>query len=121
MRQESELVAGFFTEHSSLPFVIFFLAEYASIALMSVLTVILFLGGYLITEFFYNPTFISIEALILGLKTSIIIFIFIWVRASFPRLRFDQLLNLTWIQILPLVLAFTVLIPSIIIGFEIII
>ena len=92
---ESELVAGFFTEHSSVPFVMFFLAEYASIILMSSLFSILFLGGYLVPfVYFENPTFFSFEGLALGLKVCLLLFIYIWVRASFPRLRYDQLIKL---------------------------
>lgn len=83
---ESELVAGFFTEHSSVPFVMFFLGEYASIILMSSLVSILFLGGYLVPFVsFENPTFVSFEGLSLGLKTSLILFIYIWVISS-PKL-----------------------------------
>lgn len=118
---ESELVAGFFTEHSSVPFVMFFLAEYASIILMSTLISILFLGGYLIPFVsIENPTFISMEGLALGLKTSVILFIYIWVRASFPRLRYDQLMSFTWTGMLPLVLGFIILVPSILVAFEIV-
>lgn len=78
---ESELVAGFFTEHSSVPFVLFFLAEYGSIILMSTLVCILFLGGYLVpfVGSIENPTFLSMEGLALGLKVCVILFIFIWV------------------------------------------
>ena len=69
--------------------------------------------------FIDNSTFISIEAIVLGVKTSIILFIFIWVRASFPRLRYDQLMSFTWTGILPLTLGFIILVPSIIVAFEI--
>lgn len=118
---ESELVAGFFTEHSSVPFVLFFLAEYGSIILMSTLVCILFLGGYLVpfVGSIENPTFLSMEGLALGLKVCVILFIFIWVRASFPRLRYDQLMSFTWTGMLPLTLGFIILVPSILMAFEI--
>ncbi|RYE15589.1 MAG: NADH-quinone oxidoreductase subunit H [Rickettsiales bacterium] len=106
---ESELVSGFMTEHSAAIFVFFFLAEYASIVLICIFTNILFFGGYLnfvtsdleldlsiITD---NSKFLiaTIQGLgtglILGLKTCLAIFTFIWVRASFPRIRFDQLMS----------------------------
>jgi NADH-ubiquinone oxidoreductase chain 1 len=117
---ESELVAGFFTEHSSVPFVMFFLAEYASIILMSSLFSILFLGGYLVPfVYFENPTFLSFEGLALGLKVCLLLFIYIWVRASFPRLRYDQLMSFCWTGMLPLALGFIILVPSIIMAFEI--
>jgi len=117
---ESELVAGFFTEHSSVPFVMFFLAEYASIILMSSLFSILFLGGYLVPFVsFENPTFLSLEGLALGLKVCLLLFIFIWVRASFPRLRYDQLMSFCWTGMLPVALGFIILVPSIIMAFEI--
>src|ERR1700761_859274 len=117
---ESELVAGFFTEHSSVPFVMFFLAEYASIILMSSLFSILFLGGYLVPfVYFENPTFLSFEGLALGLKVCLLLFIYIWVRASFPRLRYDQLMSFCWTGMLPLALGFIILVPSIMVAFEI--
>jgi NADH-ubiquinone oxidoreductase chain 1 len=74
---ESELVAGFFTEHSSVPFVFFFLGEYSSIILFSSITSILFLGGYNAPELFINDTVINLQSIILGFKTSFICFIFI--------------------------------------------
>jgi len=137
---ESELVSGFMTEHAAVIFVFFFLAEYASIVLICILTTILFLGGYLLNimplvysipelediftynfEFFSNPL---VEGLLyglsLGIKSSIMIFTFIWVRASFPRIRYDQLMSFSWTILLPIVIAFIVLVPCILYSFEII-
>ena len=130
---ESELVSGFMTEHSAAVFVFFFLAEYASIVLICILTVILFIGGYLnaITglgkllfqsEENVNIVMESVEGLMtslaLGLKSCIMIFTFIWVRASFPRIRFDQLMSFCWTILLPVVIAFIVLVPCFIIGLQ---
>lgn len=144
---ESELVSGFMTEHAAVIFVFFFLAEYASIVLICVLTTILFLGGYLYfdltfiilnviqyTNFDYYLEYMAnkevwssfplIEGLLygvsLGLKSFIMIFIFIWVRASFPRIRFDQLMSFCWTILLPLVISFIILVPCIQYSFEII-
>ena len=143
---ESELVSGFMTEHAAVIFVFFFLAEYASIVLICILTSILFLGGYLlnfayivylikeIDPYLYisilnsgYETFLSdplIEGLIygltLGFKTCIMIFVFIWARASFPRIRYDQLMSFCWTILLPLVIAFIILLPCLLYSFEII-
>jgi NADH-ubiquinone oxidoreductase chain 1 len=144
---ESELVSGFMTEHAAVIFVFFFLAEYASIVLICILTSILFLGGYLYdylpfslysliqyVNFDYYIEHIAdqktifadplmeglVYGLSLGLKSCIMIFIFIWVRASFPRIRFDQLMSFCWTVLLPLVIAFVVLVPCILYSFEII-
>lgn len=144
---ESELVSGFMTEHAAVIFVFFFLAEYASIVLICILSTILFLGGYLYDylpfsffsliqyfnfEFYlewlpYLSTFYSdpiLEGLFyglsLGLKSSALIFTFIWVRASFPRIRFDQLMSFCWTILLPIVIAFVILVPCILYSFEII-
>jgi len=138
---ESELVSGFMTEHSAVIFVFFFLAEYASIVLMCILTNILFLGGYLfstsfnyifilinnviniqnfVNMFINNKIFIAlIDNIFLGLKISVMVFIFIWVRASFPRIRFDQLMSFCWTILLPIVFAFIILIPSLLYSFDI--
>jgi NADH-ubiquinone oxidoreductase chain 1 len=116
---ESELVAGFFTEHSSIIFVFFFLAEYSSIVLMSALTAILFFGGYNLTELFVNDTFINLESIVLGLKTCLFCFMFVWFRATLPRLRYDQLMLFCWTGLLPIAIALTVLVPSILVAFDI--
>jgi NADH:ubiquinone oxidoreductase subunit H len=118
---ESELTAGFFTEHSSVPFVLFFLAEYMNILLMCTFFSILFLGGWLFPFdlTFHFPYYLSISSLILGLKVVFICFVFIWVRASQPRLRFDSLMLFCWTELLPLVLGFIILTPSILVAFEI--
>jgi NADH-ubiquinone oxidoreductase chain 1 len=181
---ESELVSGFMTEHAAVIFVFFFLAEYASIVLICILTSVLFLGGYLvnitpiislyfffdiisiylvnifdfyfsnlsellsgnynnfafpsvsISEFIkgnyvdhfinekegilYNQFFEGIFCgLILGFKSCVMIFVFIWARASFPRIRFDQLMTFCWTILLPLVIAFIILVPCVLYSFEI--
>jgi NADH-ubiquinone oxidoreductase chain 1 len=116
---ESELVAGFFTEHSSVPFVFFFLGEYSSIVLFSCITSILFLGGYNLPELFINESIISLQSIILGLKTCIFCFLFVWFRATLPRLRYDQLIELCWLNLLPIAVAFIILVPSILMAFEI--
>jgi NADH-ubiquinone oxidoreductase chain 1 len=116
---ESELVAGFFTEHSSVPFVFFFLAEYSSIVLFSCITAILFIGGYNMPEIFINNTFFNFQSIILGIKTCIFCFMFVWFRATLPRLRYDQLISLCWLNLLPVAVAFIILVPSILVAFDI--
>jgi len=142
---ESELVSGFMTEHSAVIFVFFFLAEYASIVFMCILISILFLGGYLhnvinvpvISDILHETIFsygsnvdrtvststILIEGtyytLSLGLKSCIMVFVFIWARASFPRIRYDQLMSYCWTVLLPIVIAFIVIVPCILYGFDI--
>jgi NADH:ubiquinone oxidoreductase subunit H len=112
---ESELVAGYFTEHSAMPFAYFFLGEYSSILLISTLTVILFLGGSLVP--FIDPYVPqSISSLSLGLKVSFLFFSFIWVRCTFPRWKYTQLIVICWTSLLPLVLGFTVMVPALILS-----
>ena len=105
---ESELVSGFNVEYASMGFALFFLAEYGSIILMSVFTAVMFLGGWL---FFVSFNFL--DSFILGFKVSFILFFFIWVRASFPRYRVDQLMRLCWKIFLPLSLCFVLIILAI--------
>jgi len=147
---ESELVSGFMTEHSAVIFVFFFLAEYASIVLICIFTSILFLGGYLkmfswdflINGFFFfdiinldfikniytetNISFVNtlldglISSLMLGIKSCLLIFVFIWARASLPRIRFDQLMSYCWTVLLPIVIAFIILVPCVVYSLSLI-
>ena len=117
---ESELVSGFMTEHSAVIFVFFFLAEYGSILLICILSSLLFIGGYLYlflldTFLFKNITILGfLYGINLGYKTCILVFTFIWARASLPRARYDQLMLFCWVILLPLVIAFIILMPCII-------
>ena len=112
---ESELVSGFNVEYSSMSFALFFLAEYCHIILMSTFGVILFLGGWLFPGGFI---FHSYNFICFGGKIAIIIFLFIWVRSSYPRIRYDQLMGLLWKSYLPLSLAFVILVSGALIGFN---
>ena len=112
-------MAGFFTEHSSVPFVLFFLSEYSSIILFSTITAIFFLGGYNMPELFINNSIINIQSIVLAIKTCFFCFLFVWFRATLPRLRYDQLIDLCWLNLLPVCVAFIILIPSILIAFNI--
>jgi NADH-quinone oxidoreductase subunit H len=94
---ESEIVAGFMVEYSSMSFALFFLGEYANMILMSGLTSILFLGGWL-GPFGIGP---ALGPLWFFLKICFCLFVFIWVRATFPRYRYDQLMRLGWKVFLP--------------------
>jgi NADH:ubiquinone oxidoreductase subunit H len=116
---ESELVAGFITEHSGIIFVFFFLAEYGSIVLMSTFTAILFLGGYNVPEIVNNSSALNLQSIVLGLKAVLFMFVFVWVRATLPRVRFDQLIIFCWTGMLPIAIALLILIPSLLVAFEI--
>ncbi len=112
---ESELVSGFNVEYSGMAFALFFLAEYCHIIFMSLLFVLLFLGGWLPFPLFITDFELINPSLILALKTSLLIFWFIWVRGSFPRMRYDQLMALLWKNYLPLSLGFVVFVSSVLI------
>jgi NADH-quinone oxidoreductase subunit H len=86
---ESELVSGYNVEYSSMGFALFFLGEYSSMILMSALTVVMFLGGWL-----NSFDFVIIDPFSFGIKISLVLFFYVWVRASFPRYRIDQLMRL---------------------------
>ena len=114
---ESTLVAGFFTEYSSASFVLFFLAEYASMILMSAMTVILFLGGWL-PPFDIFPLNVIPGVIRFTLKIIFILFLFLWVRGTFPRYRYDQLMRLGWKVFLPLSLFWVVITAGFLVIFD---
>ena len=105
---ESELVAGFFVEYSAMTFALFFLGEYANMILMSSLTTILFLGGWL-PPFDVAPLNWVPGPIWFILKVCFCLFVFVWVRATFPRYRYDQLMRLGWKVFLPISLIWLVL------------
>ena len=103
---ESEIV-GFHVEYSGMAFAVFFLAEYANMILVSTLTAILFLGGWL------SPVgFLPDGILWLFLKISVVLFVFLWVRATFPRYRYDQIMRLGWKVFIPLCLIWLVVVGT---------
>jgi NADH-quinone oxidoreductase subunit H len=100
---ESEIVAGHMIEYSGMAFAMFFLAEYANMILVSIISVTLFLGGWLppldIAPFNWIPGWIW-----LGLKTFVVVTMFLWVRSTFPRFRYDQIMRLGWKIFIPVTL-----------------
>ncbi len=106
---ESEIVAGHMVEYSGMSFAMFFLAEYANMILVSILTVTLFLGGWLspIDSALFNwiPGWIW-----LGLKTFCVVTMFLWIRATFPRFRYDQIMRLGWKVFIPITLVWLVVV-----------
>ena len=113
---ESEIVAGFFVEYSAMAFALFFLGEYANMILMSAMTSILFLGGWLSPLPFPPFTWLP-GPLWFILKILVVLFFFLWVRATFPRCRYDQLMRLGWKVFLPLSLAWLVLTAGVLLAF----
>jgi NADH-quinone oxidoreductase subunit H len=105
---ESELVAGYFVEYSSMSFALFFLGEYANMILMSSMTVILFLGGWL-PPFDIWPLNLIPGPMWFIFKIMLLLFVFLWVRATTPRYRYDQLMRLGWKIFLPFSLIYVVL------------
>jgi NADH-quinone oxidoreductase subunit H len=110
---ESEIVAGFFVEYSSMAFGLFFLGEYANMFLMSAMTSLLFLGGW------YGPFGLlpALGPIWLILKICACLFVFLWVRATFPRYRYDQLMRLGWKVFLPLSLVWLVITAGALLAF----
>ena len=112
---EAELVAGYNVEYSSMAFALFFLGEYANMILMSGMTTVLFLGGWLpiidVAPFNWIPGVIWF-----GIKVAMCLFGFLWVRATFPRYRYDQLMRLGWKVFLPFSLLWVVLTGGVLVG-----
>jgi len=116
---EAELVAGYNVEYSAMGFALFFLGEYANMILMSAMTSILFLGGWL-PPFEMLPFTLVPGPIWLAIKICFCLFIFLWVRATFPRYRYDQLMRLGWKVFLPLSLAGVVIVSGVLVGFDIV-
>ena len=114
---EAELVAGYNVEYSAMGFALFFLGEYANMILMCSLLTIFFLGGWLppfnFVFFYWIPCPVWF-----GLKTTFLLFSFIWVRSSFPRYRYDQLMRLGWKIFLPLSLSWVFFISGLLLGLD---
>nr|YP_001260499.1 NADH dehydrogenase subunit 1 [Ammotragus lervia]ABO27115.1 NADH dehydrogenase subunit 1 [Ammotragus lervia] len=96
---ESELVSGFNVEYAAGPFALFFMAEYANIIMMNIFTTTLFLGA------FHNPYIPELYTINFTIKSLLLTITFLWIRASYPRFRYDQLMHLLWKNFLPLTLA----------------
>ena len=114
---EAELVAGYNVEYSAMTFALFFLGEYANMILMAGMTSVLFLGGWLppidVLPFNWVP-----GPVWFALKIAFCLFIFIWVRATFPRYRYDQLMRLGWKVFLPISLAAVAIVAGILVAFD---
>lgn len=106
---EAEIVAGHMVEYSGMGFAVFFLAEYASMWLVSILAVLMFLGGWLPPFDFLSfiPGWIW-----LGIKTFVVVSMFIWIRATFPRFRYDQIMRLGWKIFIPVTLVWLVIVGA---------
>ena len=117
---ESEIVAGFHVEYSGMSFGVFFLAEYANMILISMLTSLMFLGGWL-SPFQGIPLLESLFGWVPGivwllLKTSFFLLLFLWVRATFPRYRYDQLMRLGWKILIPITIAWLLVVGAAVAG-----
>lgn len=117
---ESEIVAGFHVEYSGMAFAVFFLAEYANMILIAALTAIFFWGGWL-SPFQGIPILEPMTALVpgivwFGLKTSFFLFVFLWLRATFPRYRYDQIMRLGWKVFIPVTLVWLLVISGMVLG-----
>lgn len=104
---ESEIVAGHMVEYSGMAFALFFLAEYANMILISAMTSLLFLGGWLSPVSFLPDGFYW-----MAIKTAFFLFMFLWIRATFPRFRYDQIMRLGWKVFVPITLVWVVVVAA---------
>jgi NADH-quinone oxidoreductase subunit H len=109
---ESEIVAGFFVEYSAMSFALFFLGEYANMILISAMTTTLFLGGWL-SPIPFAPFTLVPGVIWFLLKILVCLFVFVWVRATLPRFRYDQLMSLGWKVFLPISLFYLVFVAGV--------
>lgn len=114
---ESEITGGFMVEYSAMTFALFFLGEYSAMIMMSAMTTILFLGGWLPP---FGMSFLDFIPGIIwfSLKTAGVMFFFVWARATLPRFRYDQLMRLGWKVFLPITLFWVVLTAGILVSFD---
>jgi NADH:ubiquinone oxidoreductase subunit H len=112
---ESELVSGYNVEYSSMGFALFFLAEYSNIILFSSITALFFLGG---GNFFFLSSLLFLKAVFFSLKAMFFVTLFILVRGTLPRVRYDQLIRLGWKVLLPLSLGFLIFYSSLLLSFN---
>ncbi len=123
---ESEIVAGFHVEYSAMAFSVFFLAEYANIILISLLTAAMFMGGWLSPFEGLLPESMLTEGalgLLLGsgihwllLKTAFFMFLFLWIRATYPRYRYDQIMRLGWKVFIPITIVWLMVVAAMVVG-----
>ena len=123
---ESEIVAGFHVEYSAMAFSVFFLAEYANIILISLLTAAMFMGGWLSPFEGILPESLLTEGvlgLLLGsgihwllLKTAFFMFLFLWIRATYPRYRYDQIMRLGWKVFIPITIVWLMVVAAMVVG-----
>jgi len=117
---ESEIVAGFHVEYSGMAFALFFLAEYAAMILVSVLTALMFMGGWL-SPFQGIPLLESAFAWVPGIiwllgKTAAFLFLFLWFRATFPRYRYDQIMRLGWKIFIPITIVWLLVVGGLVLA-----
>lgn len=124
---ESEIVAGFHVEYSSMTFSVFFLAEYANMILIALLTSIMFMGGWLSPLNGILPDSLlsgdGVVAMLLGdgiqwllIKTSFFLFLFLWFRATFPRYRYDQIMRLGWKIFIPITIVWLLVVAALVVA-----